>query len=86
MFLYYNSFFKFFMNWHHGSTNCTNFHFAKTKQPKSVLFLIKCKEKYFGNEQLKLIEMCELHQNLYWKLGQQAPYFGTILAYLETTA
>ena len=27
-----------------------------------------------------------LDQNLHWKLGQQAPYFGSILAYLETTA
>ena len=26
-----------------------------------------------------------LDQNLHWKLGQQAPSFGTILAYLETT-
>ena len=25
-------------------------------------------------------------QKLHWKLGQQVPSFGTILAYLETTA
>ena len=26
------------------------------------------------------------NQNLHWKLGQQVQSFGTILAYLETTA
>ena len=28
----------------------------------------------------------DINQNLHWKLGQQAPSVGSILAYLETTA
>ena len=33
------------------------------------------------------VYVCKVdNQNLHWKLGQQAPSFGSILAYLETTA
>ena len=32
------------------------------------------------------IKQCLMYQNLHWKLGQKAPSFGSILAYLETTA
>ena len=31
------------------------------------------------------ILICLWNQNLHWKLGQQTPSFGSLLAYLETT-
>ena len=35
---------------------------------------------------LKVENVRNIAQNLHWKLGQQAPSFGTILAFLETMA
>ena len=44
--------------------------------------------KFFFNINLFiyfLLFFCCSDQNPHWKLGQQAPSFGSILAYLETT-
>ena len=41
--------------------------------------------KVAGDANSSMMEGC-FRQNLHWKLGQQAPSFGSILAYLETTA
>ena len=41
--------------------------------------------KVGGDANSSMMEGC-FRQNLHWKLGQQTPFFGSLLAYLETTS
>ena len=42
--------------------------------------------KQFIEKRKQVIVFVGSYQNLHWKLGQQTPSAGTLLAYLETTA